>query len=234
MLLILGLSAQINYSQYNNVNVTLRTPNPNSVTDFMDRQKQNDNELRAIGSANNAAYNEAMKDNYNNVTIDKLISSSNSYKYVVIENVRGWSIYENRQSLIEILQDAKKYTIIDLSKDYKSNGKEIKNNKKSPINLIDNKEVLYISWLREAQGNSIRITQFSVKNSEGKVVYESISKNLGFQEILKPLISNYIFTKEQALSKIQDLKKYLDLEIITKAEYDLKVTELKPILLSEN
>ena len=103
-----------------------------------------------------------------------------------------------------------------------------------PETLIGNKEVLFLIWIREAQGTANRITQMSVKNSEGKIVYESTSKNLSFGEILKPLISNYIYSKQQALTKIEELKKYLDLGIITKEEYDLKVSELKPILLGNN
>jgi len=99
---------------------------------------------------------------------------------------------------------------------------------------MNSPKVLFINWQRESQGDVIRITKLTVKNFEGKIIYESISKNLSHQEILKPLISNYIFTKEMALSKIEELKKYLDLGVITKEEYDLKVAELKPILLGNN
>jgi hypothetical protein len=94
--------------------------------------------------------------------------------------------------------------------------------------------VLFVNWLRESQGGVNRITQLTIKNFEGKLVYESISKNLSFQEILKSLISNYIFTKEIVLSKIEEYKKYLYLGVLSKEEYDLKVAELKSILLGEN
>ena len=36
-----------------------------------------------------------------------------------------------------------------------------------------------------------------------------------------------------AFSKIEEFKKYLDLGIISKEEYDIKVSELKPILLGD-
>ena len=83
----------------------------------------------------------------------------------------------------------------------------------SNLYLIKNKKVLFVSWLREAQGDVNRITQFSIKNSNGNVIYESISKNLSYQEILKPLISNYVFTKETALEKVKEMKELLKLTI---------------------
>jgi hypothetical protein len=141
---------------------------------------------------------------------------------------------ENKKDILNILNNAKKYQIIDISPDFKSNGNKIENDKVIPSNLIKNKKVLFVSWLREAQGDVNRITQFSIKNSNENVIYESISKNLSHQEILKPLISNYVFTKETALEKVKEMKDLLDLGVISKEEYDLKVLELKPILLGNN
>lgn len=239
LILMLGLASQMNYAQSSNVNVTFGKPNP--IGDAMNQVQQNANASRIARAneaeaqaSNNAIYNEAMKDNYSKVTIDYLVNNTNNYKYVVIENVSGWYPKINKEDIIKILSDSKKYTIIDVSKDYNSRDKEIKKERKTPDNLISNKEVLFLNWIREAQGDVNRFTQLSIKNSEGKIVYESTSKNLSSGEILKPLISNYIYSKEQALTKIEELKKYLDLGIITKEEYDLKVSELKPILLGDN
>ena len=239
VVLIFGLTNQMNFAQSSNVNVTFGQPNP--IGDAMNQVQQNANASRIARakeadaqSSSNAVYNEAMKDNYSKVTIDNLINNSNNYKYLVIENVSGFYPQNNKEEILSILSGANKYIITDISKDYKSNGKEIENKKKLPETLIGNKEVLFLIWIREAQGTANRITQMSVKNSEGKIVYESTSKNLSFGEILKPLISNYIYSKQQALTKIEELKKYLDLGIITKEEYDLKVSELKPILLGNN
>lgn len=167
-----------------------------------------------------AAYNQAMKDNYSKISIDNLINNTDKYEYVFLENVSGWQPKENRKDVLKILIGAKKYQIIE-DKDF-------------PTYLINNPKVLFVSWLRDAQGEYIRLTQLTIRNSEGKLIYQSNSKNLSHQEILKPLISNYVFTKELALSKIEELKKYLDLGVISKEEYDLKVAELKPILLGEN
>lgn len=232
LLIIMGLSIQINYAQSNNINVTFKNPNP--IGDALNQVQQDLSTNRALRTkeseaqaSNNAVFNEAIKNNYSKVTIDYLINNTNNYKYIVIENVAGWQPKLNTEDLVNILSGSKKYTIINITKYFNTD-------KKIPNDLINNKEVLFLNWLRDAQGDINRITQLSIKNSEGKLVYESTSKNLSYSEILKPLISNYIFTKDQALSKIEDLKKYLDLGIITKDEYNSKVSELKPILLGNN
>ena len=248
-LILFGMIFQISYSQYgtNNVNVIVKKDPNDFSTSFNQglqagaavQQAAAANRAAAANAAaanaqNNAVYNEAIKDNYSKISVDNLINNSNNYDYVVLESVSGWMPQGNKEGVLKTLIGAKKYEIIDLSTDYKSNGKEIKNEKTLPNNLMNNPKVLFISWLREAQGDVNRISKLTVKNFEGKLIYESNSKNLSYQEILKPLISNYIFTKEMALSKIVELKKYLDLGIITKEEYDLKVAELKPILLGDN
>lgn len=188
---------------------------------------------RQAAAANMAIETEAMKDNYSKISIDNLINNTYKYDYVVVEGISGFSPKDNKIDVLKILNDSKKYNIVDISPDYKSNGNEIENDKTLPDDLLSNPKVLFVSWLRDAQGNYNRITKLTVKNFEGKIIYESTSKNLSHQEILNPLISNYIFTKEMAFSKIEEFKKYLDLGIITKEEYDLKVSELKPILLGD-
>lgn len=187
---------------------------------------------RQAAAANDAVYNEALKDNYSKISIDSLINKTNNFEYVVIERVGGWKPSDNKKDILNILNNAKKYQIIDISPEIKSNGKEMENDKVLPTELINNPKVLFVSWLREAQGDINRITQLSIKNSSGNIIYESTSKNLSHQEILKPLISNYIFTKEQALEKVKEMKQLLDLGVMTKEEFDLKIIELKPILLS--
>jgi len=237
--LIMALAIQKSFSQYSTLNINVSKPNPmaealNKISqDAVANRIARANESEAQAS-NNIAYNEALKNNYSKITTDHLINNSNSYKYIVIENVGGWMPQVNKATLLEALIGAKKYIIIDAAKDFNSRGKEIKNEKKIPDDLINNKEVLFLNWMREDQGDNNRITLLSVKNAKGEMVYESLSKNLSYGEILKPLISNYIYTKEQALLKLEDLKKYLDLGLINKDEYDVKISELKPILLGSN
>lgn len=45
-----------------------------------------------------------------------------------------------------------------------------------------------------------------------------------------PLTTNYRFSKEEALLKVKELKELLDLEVISKNEFDELVKKLKPIL----
>ena len=242
LLMFFSLIFQSSYCQYgtNNVNVTVKKdPNDFSTSFTQGMQagaaaRQANAASQQAAAANSAVFNEAIKDNYSKISIDNLINNTNNYDYLVIESVSGWMPKENKKDILQILNDAKKYQIIDISSDYKSNGNEIENDKTLPADLINNPKVLFVNWLREDQGNVNRITQLSIKNAEGMVIYESTSKNLSKQEILKPLISNYIFTKEIALSKIEEYKKYLDLGVISKEEYDLKVAELKPILMGGN
>lgn len=241
-LILFGLISQISYGQYgtNNVNVTVKKDPYDYSSSFTQGMQAGAAARQAAAAsqqaaaANSAVYNEAMKDNYSKISIDNLINNTNNYDYVVVESISGFSPKENKKEVLQILNNAKKYQIFDISPDYRSNGDEIKNDKSLRDNIMNSPKVLFINWQREAQGDVIRITKLTVKNFEGKIIYESISKNLSHQEILNPLISNYIFTKEKALSKIEELKKYLDLGAITKEEYDLKVLELKPILLGNN
>lgn len=227
LFILLGLNFQILHCQTyakpyvapTKVNVTV-TKNPYDFGAAWNQGMQAGAAARAARAADNAAQTEAMKDTYSNISVDNLINNTDKYEYIVLENIGGWKKGVNKNSIIKILKEAKKYQII-------------KNNQ-LPSVLINNPKVLYLNWLREAQGDYHRITQLSIKNSDGLIIYESTSKNLSHQEILKPLISNYLFTKEMALAKIEELKKFLDLGVISKEEYDLKVVELKPIIIGNN
>jgi hypothetical protein len=221
LLICSNLIFQISYSQYgtNNVNVTIKK-DPNDFSTSFTQGMQAGAAARQAAAASSAVYNEAIKDNYSKISIDYLVNNTNKYEYVFLESVNGWKSGENKRDILKILIGANKFQIID--------------ERELPSEFLNNPKVLLVSWLREAQGDVNRITQLTIKNFEGNTIYESTSKNLSHQEILKPLISNYIFTKEIALSKIEEYKKYLDLGVLSKEEYDIKVAELKPILLGEN
>ena len=222
ILFLIILVAGNTYAQSNNVNVTFGKPNP--VGDALNQVQQNANASRIARSNENNSFNLAIKNNYTEITTDLLINNTNYYKYIVLESVSGWMEKDNTKEILTILSGAKKFIILNPTK-YHNTCKNI------PDNLINNPEVLFLNWQREAQGDDNRITKLSVKNYKGKTIYESISKNLSFGEILKPLISNYIYSKNQALSKIEDLKKYLDLGIISKEDYNEEILKLKPILI---
>lgn len=239
-LIVLGQSYSNPYTPPQQVNVTVQK-NPYDFSSSFNQGMQAGAAARQAAAASQQAaaarssvYNEAMKDNYSNITLDLLINNTNNYEYVVLESFSGWMPQENKKDVMETLIAANKYKVIDMSPDYKSNGEAKDNDKTYPSELLNNPKVLVLNWYREAQGDVIRISKLTVKNYEGKIVYESISKNLSYQEILMPLTSNYIYTKEVALSKIEEYKKYLDLGVISKEEFDIKVAELKPILMGGN
>jgi hypothetical protein len=182
---------------------------------------------------------------YLKINTDNLINRTNDYDYIVIKNVSGWKSNENKEGIINTLRDRKKYLIYDISPEYNTDGQVIVNDKSLPDDLKNNSKVLYLywkqeievestNWKKEADGKSNKLSKLTIKNFEDKTIFESSSKNLSYKEILKPLISNYILTKQMALTKIQEYKKYLDLGIITKEEYDLKLAKYKPIILDDN
>ena len=215
----MGQSYSNPYTPPQQVNVTVKK-DPNDFSTSFTQGMQAGAAARQAAAASSAVYNEAIKDNYSKISIDNLVNNTNKYEYVFLESVSGWKSGENKRDILKILVGANKFQIID--------------ERELPSEFLNNPKVLLVSWLREAQGDVNRITLLTIKNFEGNTIYESTSKNLSHQEILKPLISNYSFTKEMALSKIEELKKYFDLGVITKEEYDLKVAELKPILLGNN
>ena len=182
---------------------------------------------------------------YLKIYTDSLINKTKNYDYIVIKSVSGWKYKENKDEIINTLRARKKYLIYDISPEYDLDGHEIVNDKSLPDDLKNNSKVLYLfwqqeiekestDWKKEADGKSNKLSKLTIKNFENKTIFESSSKNLSHKEILKPLISNYVLTKQVALSKIQEYKKYLDLGIITKEEYDLKLAKYKPIILDDN
>ena len=201
------------------VEVTVKK-NPYDYSSQYNQGVQTGTAIRQARAQESANFNEALKNNYSTISIDNLINNTTKYKYIFIEEVSGWKSNENKKDIIKILKGANKFQIIDETE--------------FPKDSINISKVLYLNWLREAQGDDNRITQLSIKNFNKEIIYESTSKNLSHQEILKPLISNYVFTKETALEKVKEMKELLDLGVITKEEYDLKVLELKPILLGNN
>ena len=70
-----------------------------------------------------------------------------------------------------------------------------------------------------------------LKNSNDEVVYQAEYKNKGYTEMLRPLLSDYRMTKDDAKNQLIEIKGYLDLGIITQEEFDKKAVELKKILL---
>ena len=181
---------------------------------------------RSARAADGAAQTQANANNYENIKTDYLIGNSNNYKCVIISKVTGWAAKGNRETIFKELQASGKYLIVN-PENPKRNYKVI------PQSFLESSETLFLEWHRDAQGQYDRISNLKLKDYTGKIIFEADYKNKGYSEMLKPLMSDYNFTKEMALKKIKEFKELKDLEVISQQEYDDLVNELKPILLGK-
>jgi hypothetical protein len=165
--------------------------------------------------------NEELKDNYKKITKDILINNNSKYKSICINNIEGWKPEENKKTIVEILESGKKLKLYsDLSL--------------TPDSIKHSKETLFINIKREAIGNYSRLTNLTVRNSDNDIVFLAEFKNIKWEEILLPFTENdYKYSKEMAINKIKEYKQLLELGVISKDEYEMKINELKPILLGE-
>ncbi len=191
-----------------------------SVDQIMRTQAAN----RQARAASNAAEAEAMKSNYEKINLDKLLGEDQKYKYVVLAKISGWSTYDNRVEIFYQLTSSGKYSIVN-PETPKRNYKTI------PDSIQNNTKTIFLEWYRDAPNDNDRITHLVLKNSSGEVIFDADYKNKSYSEMLKPLMSNYTFTKEYALKKIKEYKELKDLGVISQEEYDQKVKQFKDILL---
>ena len=196
---------------------------------------------------------EAIKNNSEKIEIDLLKGSSDKYKYLVIKRVSGWGTSGNFVTITNEINGANKYSIVSLnslgmyspnanaanatSKDRQSR-KKIKQIDENqfyeplfPQKYLTDSETLFLEWSREAITPVDRLSRLILKNSVGETVYQAEYKNKGYSEMLRPLVSDYNFGKQDAKNKLIELKEYLDLGIITQEEFNTKAVSLKKILL---
>tara|TARA_B100001173_G_C15901561_1_gene510063 strand:- start:41 stop:829 length:789 start_codon:yes stop_codon:yes gene_type:complete len=208
---------------------------------------------RNAAAAQASAQSEALKNNSEVIQIDLLKGSSDKYKYLVIKRVSGWGTSGNFVTITNEINSAKRYQIVSLnnlgmyspnanaanatSKDRQSR-KEIKQIDENqfyeplfPQKYLNDSETLFLEWSREAITPIDRLSRLTLKNSFGETVYQAEYKNKGYSEMLRPLLSDYNFGKEDAKNKLIELKEYLDLGIITQEEFDKKAKPLKKILI---
>ena len=192
--------------------------------------------ISAAKTAAASAQAEALKDNYELIEIDLIKETPDKYKYVVIKKVAGWKVIQNFETIATEIQNAKIYVLLnDMSK---IKGKSSINKSKlykpsyvSDSSIFSNPEVLFLEWTRENISTYDRITRLVLKNSLGKTVYQAEYKNKGYTEMLRPVLSDYRFSKDDSKKQLLELKEFLDLGIITQDEFDKKAVSLKKILL---
>tara|TARA_B110001452_G_scaffold263499_1_gene265021 strand:+ start:678 stop:2096 length:1419 start_codon:yes stop_codon:yes gene_type:complete len=177
-----------------------------------------------------AAYTEALKDNYTNVNIDLLTSEPPSYQYLIVKSVKGFGSVENTRLIVNVLKNSRTFKVVSLLDPNPTHFK-------IPIGLLSHRQSLFLDWSREAQGEFNRITNLVLSNSDDKIVFSAQYKNKSYQEILSSLLYESFEnkkTKDEAIKEIKEAKELLDLNIITKKEYEEISKVLKPIILGKN
>ena len=207
------------------------------------------NRNAAAAAAN--VQSEALKNNSEKIEIDLLKGNSGIYKNVVIKKVSGWMVTGNFLKIKDEINNAKIYKVVSLNdlrmytdkygnvatyerKNKKLIAKISERNLYEPIfppKFLNDSETLFLEWSREAITPVDRLSRLILKNSVGETVYQAEYKNKGYSEMLRPLVSDYNFGKQDAKNKLIELKEYLDLGIITQDEFDKKAVSLKKILL---
>tara|TARA_B110000259_G_scaffold95903_1_gene110952 strand:- start:1187 stop:2032 length:846 start_codon:yes stop_codon:yes gene_type:complete len=245
-------------SSYSNPRIITAQPQPNPYKINTNQIYQNAAAGRAANAANRSAstaaasaQSEALRDNYEKIQIDKLKGNTDQYKYLAIKKVSGWMVLDNFLTIRGEIKKANKYTLVSENnlKLYKDKKGRIRSNDykmrklipgviksevfepKIPEEYLGNSETLFLEWTRDNLTSYDRFSRLILKNSSGETVYQAEFKNKGYSEMLMPVLSDYIFGKEDAKKELIELKEYLDLGIITQEEFDEKAMSLKKILL---
>ena len=238
------LTSAVSFGQYSNpysptikVEVT-KKPNPYDYSKAINDAAASRAARVTANAASESARAEAMKDNYSKLNIDLLKDNGNKYKYVVLRNVTGWQSDGNILQLKNALKGSSIYGFVS-----QIGPKRRWTHRETP-EVISRKqdEVLYLSFHREAQGDFTRTSKLTLEDYNNKVIFQADYKNIGYSEMLNPLLSEYITSAEDkelknnlerdlALKKLKESKELLDLGVISQQEYQALVDKYKPILL---
>ena len=142
------------------------------------------------------------------------------FKGIFIKRVSGWQPNNNKYQIKKILNGSNKLRFFPKDKNL-------------PKNTETLEKVLFLEWDREAINEYSRLTKMTLSDYNGKILYQAVYKNIPYNEMLLPLTSEYVTTKEQAISKMKEFKELLDLEILTRKEYDSILKELKPFIIKK-
>ena len=190
---------------------------------------------KTANAAEKNTISNALNNNYEKIYIDILKNHSDKYKSIAIKKITGHAVIANFETISKEIKNAKKYILIN-EIDKITGKSEINKNEYyeptiSSINQNDS-TTLFLEWSREAMSEYDRITRLIIKNNKGETLYQAEYKNKSFIEMLRPVITEYKMSIEEAKNNLLKLKEYLDLGIITKLEYENKAYSLKKILLN--
>jgi hypothetical protein len=91
---------------------------------------------------------------------------------------------------------------------------------------------LYLEWYRESLSDYDRVSRLILKSNDGTIIFQADYKNKAYIEMLRPVLTEYVMSPEEAKMNLIKLKEYLDLGLITQSEFDFKASTLKKILLN--
>ena len=202
------------FSQTYNVNVKQNKSIGESFNDGMKAGAA----ARSARASEGAAQSAALANNSKTIATDFLINNDGTYRAVVLNSVSGWKPNGNKSTINKILSGADKYTYY-------------KRTRSIPESLLNSGELLYLDWIREAQTQYDRITTMILKDGTGKIVYEATYKNIPYSEMLSPLTTSYAMNKDDAITKIKELKELLDMGVLTQDEFKKATQELKKVIL---
>lgn len=213
------------FSQTYNVNVRQQKTIGEQYTDGMRAGAA----ARSARASEGAAQTAALANNSTSIKTDYLIDNDKSFRAVVLEDVSGWKVNSNTVTIKKILTASNKYIFYKSIDDV-------------PSGLINNPQILYLNWIREAPTTYDRITTLILRRANKEVVFEATYKNVPHSEILSPLTTSYItsnseieerqkYLRADAIKKIKELKELLDMGILTQDEFDSQALDLKKIIL---
>ena len=196
---------------------------------------QNGLAIRNARATEANAQSDAMKNNYERIEIDLLKSLTGKYKSIAIKKIIGWSGIENYETLINEIKNANNYQLVNELGKISDKRTLEKNKLFMPLILEgyqNDSSTLYLEWSREAITEYDRVSRLILKNYLGETVYQAEYKNKGYTEMLRPIITEYKMSPEEAKINLIKLKEYLDLGLITQSEFDFKAASLKKILFN--
>lgn len=206
-----------------------------SFAESFNQGLQNGLAIRNARAAEANAQSDALKNNYERIDIDLLKGMPWRFKSVAIKKVTGWAVIENYETLITEISNANKYKLVNqIGKVSNKNSYEKNKLFLPPIleGYNDDSLTLFIEWTREAVSNYDRVSRLILKTNDGNTVYQAEYKNKSFTEMLRPVLTEYIMTSEEAKINLIKLKEYLDLGLISQSEFDNKASSLKKILIN--
>jgi len=196
---------------------------------------QNGLAIRNARTAEANAQSDALKNNYEKIEIDFLKGMPGRFKSVAIKKVTGWSVIENYETLFTEIMNANKYQLVNQAGKVSNKSSHEKNKLFLPPILVgyeNDTSTLFIEWSREATSDYDRISRLILKSYDGTTVYQAEYKNKSFIEMLRPVLTEYIMTPDEAKINLIKLKEYLDLGLISQSEFDSKASSLKKILIN--